>query len=216
MYKIRHADAKNEYQLWVYSVRGDDDIPARFLWPAGTFLLVNNTRCQATHRSGTYAPKNKTRDAPVIIGMPLVVVGMDGHGPVHHCITHTATGNLVFAGPNSVAMTCAEDGSFIVGVQLMKRRAVEDVQRAMKTKENLEDAVQRVVNIIRGPDADDELVALSTTVSLRCPLTGVRISKPARFTNLRGLQVRADERLIWLASVSCMCVEQDNAFHTGF
>lgn len=97
---------------------------------------------------------------------------------------------MVYAGNNSLQMSCGETGHYIVGVQMMKRRAQKDVYRAMKPKETLDEAVQRVCNIIKGPDADDELMALSTTLSLRCPLTGGRITKPARFTNIRGLQVR--------------------------
>lgn len=97
---------------------------------------------------------------------------------------------MVVAGSNSLTVTCGEQGAYAIGVQLMKKRPLADVRKLMLRKESLGEAVQRVCSIIKGPDADDELVALSTTVALRCPLTGCRINKPARFVNIRGLQVR--------------------------
>lgn len=101
---------------------------------------------------------------------------------------------MAIAGNNSLTITCSEQGPFAVGVQLMKKRSLEDVRKLMLPKETLAEAVQRVCSIIKGPDADDELVALSTTVALRDPLTSCRITKPARFVNIRGLQVAWLER----------------------
>lgn len=60
--------ANTTLQLWAYSVRADDEVPNRFLWPNGTSLLVNNMGCRATNRSSSYPSKNKTRDAPLSIG----------------------------------------------------------------------------------------------------------------------------------------------------
>lgn len=95
---------------------------------------------------------------------------------------------MVTLGPNSLTITCNEQGAFAIGVQLMKKRSLEAVRKCMLGKETLAESVQRVVSIIKGTE-DDDLMALSTTVALRCPLTGCRINKPARFVNIRGLQV---------------------------
>lgn len=171
-----------DLQLWVYSVRADDEVPNRFLWPSGTSLHINNLVVRPTNRSSNPST-NKTRDAPLSVG------ANEGLMWYYQPPLLFSTAHMVTTGPNSLTITSTERGFFAIGVQLVRKRAPEDVRKLMLSKETLAEAVQRVCSIIKGPDADDELVALSTTVGLRCPLTGCRMNKPVRFVNIRGLQV---------------------------
>lgn len=67
MMKLRQPNSN--FQLWVCSIRADDEVANRFLWPNGASLYINNIACRATNRSSSYPSTIKTRDAPLSIGM---------------------------------------------------------------------------------------------------------------------------------------------------
>ena len=143
----------------------NDELVNRVNWPTGATLMVNgyNIQCYSRHSDQPLGPNG--RDSSIDISQ-YCVLG-DNH------VTLTSRGR-------SVQMPYP----FVLVVQMA--RAVDPGLMELRVKKRVppDGGVARVKKILGvggdGADEDDDLVATSTIVPLRCPLSGMRIETPAR------------------------------------
>ena len=157
---LSHPD---KYQINVYCVQLQDEVPFRFLWPGHTQIHVNGT-LHTNIKLGNYSkPGKRERDKPVNIA-PLC---KQGSNTVH-----------VQGGEGSKA-------AYVVLVALAQKVPFERVRAlAQRPQGGVADSLKRVEAIMKiGTDPDDEdVVSTSTIVPLKCPLSAMAIQVPARFT----------------------------------
>lgn len=93
-------------------------------------------------------------------------------------------------GNNNVVLTGIDSRPYILMVAIVRKRTEAEVRELMAKPETLEEARDRICRAISGggDDSDDEIVTLSTVISLKCPLTGMRVkvsaARPANPFNL--------------------------------
>lgn len=89
-----------------------------------------------------------------------------------------SVGRYCYEGSNRVVLTGVDSRPFALIIYTASTRSVDDVKALMKPMETLEKAHARVKHLLRGgdgADSDDEIECLSTVISLKCPLTGMRV-----------------------------------------
>ena len=176
---IRAAKEPSAAQrIQVSCLLAEDTVPCRIHWPRNVTMRVNNLGYRPYGRSTTAKMGINQRDEPANIA------------------------SLCFAGRNTVTMSAIEGGSWLLALHRARRRTHEEVKGLMKGRESLEESVERVKNMIRGggsdgsggndkngdDDDDDGILISSQRVSLRDPMSNLRILIPARFTDASGLQ----------------------------
>eukprot|EP00191_Tetraselmis_sp_GSL018_P003780 CAMPEP_0177597016 /NCGR_PEP_ID=MMETSP0419_2-20121207/11466_1 /TAXON_ID=582737 /ORGANISM="Tetraselmis sp., Strain GSL018" /LENGTH=857 /DNA_ID=CAMNT_0019089117 /DNA_START=251 /DNA_END=2821 /DNA_ORIENTATION=- len=155
-------------ELHVCSMMLGDETPFRFHWPLNTQLRINQIPYRVYNRGPSTKLGANGRDTTFSVGLYCVV------------------------GRNTVLLNAADKRQFVLMLALVRRRTLKDVQSMMAPTESLGDAVARVRQAVcgtGGDDDDDDIVTLSTVLSLKCPLTGLRVQRPARFRNVSGLSV---------------------------
>lgn len=98
-------------------------------------------------------------------------------------------------GTNTICIECVDSCLFAVSVQLVRHISVNQVKLSMRREETLDAAKIRVVRQVQpvGCSADEDIVeTVSAVVSLKCPLSGMRISTAARFSNVDMLEAIFD------------------------
>ncbi|CAD7700592.1 unnamed protein product, partial [Ostreobium quekettii] len=168
MDRVRH---NKDYHLQVVCVLLNDEIPYRYHWPRNCTLKVNNMQYRVYGRSPNNCLGNNQRDEPANVGM------------------------LCRTGRNSVSITCTDPRPFCFYVQIVQKRSREQVEAMMQDSESLEQAHARVVRQVKqgSVEDDDNLVLMSAVVvSLKCPLSAMRIATPARFSNVGQVEAVFD------------------------
>uniref|UniRef100_A0A0D9XN58 SP-RING-type domain-containing protein n=1 Tax=Leersia perrieri TaxID=77586 RepID=A0A0D9XN58_9ORYZ len=152
---------KDEYDLQVWCILFNDNVPFRMHWPLHSDIQINGIPIRVVNRPST---------------QQLGVNGRDD-GPI---LT-----SYVREGSNKIVLSRSDSRTFCLGVRIVKRRSVEQEQDG----ENFNDALARVRRCVGGgteadnadSDSDIEVVADSVSVNLRCPMTGSRIKIAGRF-----------------------------------
>lgn len=139
-----------------------DEVPCRVHWPRNMDLRCNGVAFRPTTRANNAKMGINARDEAANVSA------------------------LCSRGRNTVQFAAAEGGAWAVLLQHVRRNSREDVKSLMMPRENLADAVARVAKQVSGDDED--LLIESHVVSLRDPMSGVRMACPARFANASGLQ----------------------------
>eukprot|EP00193_Tetraselmis_chui_P000747 CAMPEP_0177758088 /NCGR_PEP_ID=MMETSP0491_2-20121128/4001_1 /TAXON_ID=63592 /ORGANISM="Tetraselmis chuii, Strain PLY429" /LENGTH=724 /DNA_ID=CAMNT_0019273805 /DNA_START=584 /DNA_END=2758 /DNA_ORIENTATION=+ len=171
MFRLDAAEKKaidsGELSLYVCCMMLDDTTNYRFHWPLYSDLRVNNVPYRVYPRSSS------------------TKLGVNGRDNLF------SVGRYCYAGSNRVVLTGVDPRPFVLMVVLARSRSLEEVKGLMQPKELIEDAFKRTWRLLNGKngDADDDIVTLSTVISLKCPLTGARIKTPARFSDVSGLSV---------------------------
>ena len=137
----------------------DDTVQFRWHWPLLSELHVNNVKYKVYQRINTTKLGANQRDEAANIGI------------------------ICLAAENSIALICSDARPFVMGVQLARKRLVEDVKRMMPPALSLPDAIQHIKDQFK----DDEVEMFSAFLSLKDPITGSRIQTPVKFDGTRGL-----------------------------
>ncbi|KAK9817204.1 hypothetical protein WJX72_011055 [[Myrmecia] bisecta] len=162
--------APGHYQIQVACMLMDDVVPNRYHWPCNADLRINNMQYRPYGRHANTKLGPNGRDEPASIAV------------------------MCYAGRNRITLTCLDSRPFYMVVRIVRKLSMEEVKAMMHAPETMEQAVARVKSQVRGGkaaadgnDSDDDLITLSTIVSLKCPLSGSRIETPGRFHGVAGL-----------------------------
>ncbi|KAF5836946.1 hypothetical protein DUNSADRAFT_5223 [Dunaliella salina] len=149
------------HKLQVVCMQLSDSVPYRCLWPLASELRVNGLQLHVYNRGAHTKPGKNQRDEPANIG--------------------------VLANPsrNRITMSCSDPASYVLLLQIVRRRSTEEVKGLTKPPLPLPQAIERVKREIKSSDEDIEVD--HAVVSLKCPLTGARVKTPARFSEIEGL-----------------------------
>eukprot|EP00200_Dunaliella_tertiolecta_P017767 CAMPEP_0202412716 /NCGR_PEP_ID=MMETSP1128-20130828/26710_1 /ASSEMBLY_ACC=CAM_ASM_000463 /TAXON_ID=3047 /ORGANISM="Dunaliella tertiolecta, Strain CCMP1320" /LENGTH=621 /DNA_ID=CAMNT_0049018683 /DNA_START=20 /DNA_END=1882 /DNA_ORIENTATION=+ len=149
------------HKLQVVCMQLSDSVPYRCLWPLASELRVNGLLLHVYNRGAHTKPGKNQRDEPANIG--------------------------VLANPsrNRITMSCSDPASYVLLLQIVRRRSTEEVKGLIRPPLPLPEAIERVKREIKSSDEDIEVD--HAVVSLKCPLTGARVKTPARFSEIEGL-----------------------------
>eukprot|EP00873_Tetraselmis_striata_P015353 jgi/Tetstr1/435617/TSEL_024519.t1 len=167
----KRAIQAESLHLYVCCMLLDDTTGFRFHWPLYAELRVNNVPYRVYSRSSS------------------TKLGANGRDNLF------SVGRYCYEGSNRVVLTGVDPRPFALLIFTARTRSMEDVKGLMLRKESLAEAHARVTKLIRhgdgggGDSDDDEIECLSTVISLKCPLTGMRVKTPARFADVSGLNV---------------------------
>uniref|UniRef100_J3NAL5 SP-RING-type domain-containing protein n=1 Tax=Oryza brachyantha TaxID=4533 RepID=J3NAL5_ORYBR len=153
---------KDEYDLQVWCILLNENIPFRMHWPLHSDMQVNGIHIRVVNRQPT---------------QQLGVNGRDD-GPV---LT-----TYVREGSNKIVLSRSDPRTFCLGVRIAKRRSIEQVLSFVPKEEDGENFDKALARVRREADTADndsdiEVVADSVSVNLRCPITGSRIKTAGRF-----------------------------------
>lgn len=98
-------------------------------------------------------------------------------------------------GTNTICIECADTRAFAISVQLVKHCPMSQVKSNVKKEESLHTAAMRVIRQVQPGSLgmeDDGIETVSAVISLKCPLSGMRIRTPARFANVDMLEAVFD------------------------
>jgi len=157
-------------QLQVLCMQLGDPTPYRFHWPLYAELRINKMPYRVYRRGNATKLGANSRDDSFSVGK--------------HCKE----------GANTIQLTAVDPRPFVLVTALVRPRSLAEVRGMMAPRESLLEAQQRMRQAINGSvcagdDSDDDIEVLSTVISLKCPLTGMRVKKPARFTDVSGINV---------------------------
>eukprot|EP00775_Hariotina_reticulata_P009089 gene9089-9259_t len=141
----------------------NDKVPYRCHWPAHAELTVNGSSVRV------YEAKRLTG------GKPLTAQQVDSAADISSHATATLAVRL--AGVSS-------SGGYVLGARLVRRQGLQRVKQLMDTPPGLREGLQQLKQKLAG---DGDVEVSTTAVSLRCPLSGCRITTPAHFTSSPGL-----------------------------
>ncbi|XP_034604089.1 E3 SUMO-protein ligase SIZ2 isoform X1 [Setaria viridis] len=159
---------KAEYDIQVWCILLNDQVPFRMHWPLHSEMQVNGIHVRVVNRQ----PSQK--------------LGANGRddGPL---LT-----DYLWEGLNKISLSRNDSRTFCLGIRLAKRRSLEQVLNLVPMEqdgEKFDDALARVRRCVGGgteannadSDSDIEVVADSVSVNLRCPMTASRIQIAGRF-----------------------------------
>ncbi|KAI3822860.1 hypothetical protein L1987_10459 [Smallanthus sonchifolius] len=158
--------AKPEFEIQAWCMLLNDKVSFRMQWPQYADLQVNGMPVRAINRPGSQLLGANGRD----------------DGPVITPYTHE--------GSNKISLTGCDARVFCMGVRIMRRRTVQQLEVARESDgERFEDALARVCRCVGGgpttenadSDSDLEVIADSIPVNLRCPMSGSRMKIAGRF-----------------------------------
>ncbi|KAK3118184.1 hypothetical protein QOZ80_9BG0695440 [Eleusine coracana subsp. coracana] len=159
---------KAEYDIQVWCILLNDQVPFRMHWPLHSNLEVNGVHVKVVSRQLTQKLGANGRD----------------DGPV---LT-----DFLREGSNKIALSRNDTRTFCLGIRIVKRRTLEQVLTLVPKEqdgEKFDDALARVRRCVGGgaeanngdSDSDIEFVADSVSVNIRCPMTASRIRVAGRF-----------------------------------
>eukprot|EP00898_Chlorokybus_atmophyticus_P007112 jgi/Chlat1/7401/Chrsp6S07487 len=162
-----------ECELQVMCILLNDAVPFRLHWPTFANLRVNVMPVRVYTRGGQQQLGNNARDEPAKISA------------------------FVREGINRVALTAYDTRPFALMIVLSRQRLLQELT-AQVVRDESQDAYEVALEMVRqrcgggksseAEDGDDnDLVALSSVVSLRDPLGGMRIQEPGRYRDCTHL-----------------------------
>ncbi|KAI3425891.1 hypothetical protein D9Q98_007864 [Chlorella vulgaris] len=155
-----------------------DEVPERYHWPRMLDLKINNL----PHR-----PYGRALNAKM---------GINQRDDV------ASIGSMVVRGRNSLVATAAEGGTWVLTLQLARKRSLAEVKGLMAAPEPLCEATARVRRQVsggNGDESDEDLLVSHQVVSLKDPMSGQRMQVPARFRDASGLQAFDLDSLLSMA-----------------
>lgn len=154
----------------------EDSVPCRYHWPRNVTLRVNAMQYRPYGRSTTTKMGINQRDEAATVA------------------------SLFLTGRNTIEIHAAEAGTWLLFLQRAKRRTLQQVKNLMAPKEEPSVAINRVKHALHGGDVGDDAIAVSSqVVSLKDPMSGQRMTVPARFTDASGLQAFDLDSFLFLA-----------------
>lgn len=159
-------NSKGSIRIQVACIQVEDEVSFRFHWPKNIVFRTNSIQYRPYGRNSGSSLGLNQRDSAADIS------------------------NLCLRGRNSVEVTCHDTGSWLLLIQRAKRRSLEGVKKMMAPPESLDSAIARVCKLFDdGSDqAEDTIAVSSQVVSLKDPMSGLRMVVPARFKDASGLQ----------------------------
>ncbi|KAM3274168.1 hypothetical protein ACQJBY_043376 [Aegilops geniculata] len=159
---------KAEYDIQVWCILLDDQVPFRMQWPLHSDMQINGVQVRVVNRQPTQQLGANGRD--------------DGPVLTEYCKE----------GPNKIVLSRSDSRMFSLGVRIAKRRSLQEVLNLVPKEhdgEKFDHALARVRRCVGGgaeadnadSDSDIEVVADRVSVNLRCPMTGSRIKIAGRF-----------------------------------
>lgn len=163
------AEVKNSQgsiRIQVSCIQVEDEIPLRFHWPRNIMFRTNSIQYRPYGRNSSSSLGPNQRDSAADIS------------------------NLCLRGRNSVEVNCTDAKSWLLLIQRAKRRSLESVKKMMAPSESIDSAIARVCKLFDdGSDPAEDTIAISSQViSLKDPMSGLRMVVPARFKDASGLQ----------------------------
>ncbi|EPS65870.1 hypothetical protein M569_08907, partial [Genlisea aurea] len=172
-FQLTRADrdllSKQDYDIQAWCMLLDDKVTFRMQWPLYADLQINGVPVRAINRPGSQMLGANGRD----------------DGPI---ITHCTRDGI-----NKISLGGCDARIFCVGVRIVRRRTLHQVLSLIPKEadgEPFEDALSRVRRCVGGgnatenaddSDTDIEVVADCIPVSLRCPMSGLRMKMAGRF-----------------------------------
>ncbi|XP_051113221.1 E3 SUMO-protein ligase SIZ1-like isoform X2 [Andrographis paniculata] len=172
-FQLTRADrdllSKQEYDVQAWCMLLNDKVTFRMQWPQYTELQINGVSVRAINRPGSQMLGTHGRD----------------DGPIITPCTRDGINKIYLAGVDARI--------FCVGVRLVKKRSLHQVLNMIPKEgegERFEEALARVRRCVGGgnttenadSDSDIEVVADCISVSLRCPMSGLRMKVAGRFS----------------------------------
>ncbi|KAI4991509.1 hypothetical protein ZWY2020_039880 [Hordeum vulgare] len=159
---------KADYDIQVWCILLDDQVPFRMNWPLHSDMQINGIQVRVVNRQPTQQLGANGRD--------------DGPVLTEYCKE----------GPNKIVLSGSDSRMFSLGVRIAKRRSLQEVLKLVPKEhdgEKFDHALARVRRCVGGgaeadnadSDSDIEVVADRVSVNLRCPMTGSRIKIAGRF-----------------------------------
>ncbi|KAL6784782.1 SIZ1 [Auxenochlorella protothecoides x Auxenochlorella symbiontica] len=155
----RHHD---DHRIQLGCICLADEVPCRFHWPRNMELRCNGVAVRPTHRANNAKMGVNARDDAADISA------------------------LCVRGRNSLVLVAADAGGWACVLQHTRRSPAAAVATLALPAEGAAEAAHRVARLVAG-DAEDVAVS-HQVVGLRCPMSGVRMARPARFADASGLQ----------------------------
>ena len=149
-------ESKGRVQLRVGCMLLGDTTQYRFHWPLHASLRINKIPYRVYGRGSSSK------------------LGVNGRDDTF------SVGKYSKEGTNTVMLQAVDSRPFVLLVAKVRERSDEEVRALMAPRESLEAAHGRMVRAVNGghgagDDSDDDIVTLSTVISLKCPLTGMRV-----------------------------------------
>jgi len=206
-------DPTNPLKIRLYCVKVADEVPTRIHWPKYADIRINGMPARPYTRPGSGTLGINQRDFALDLS------------------------RYVVSGRNTLIISGADPGVWIVGLQAGMTRSVEEIKQLLTVPESVEEAVERVKHLVGGkssgsgvekeeegggdrnkaaptaalaaaavgnsnvddkanntippppPSDDDDIIMISQQViSLKDPYSHTRMTTPARFTDVSGLQ----------------------------
>ncbi|EPS62109.1 hypothetical protein M569_12684, partial [Genlisea aurea] len=159
---------KQDYDIQAWCMLINDKVTFRMQWPQYADLQVNGLPVRAINRPGSQLLGANGRD----------------DGPI---ITHCTRDGI-----NKILLAGSDSRIFCLGVRIVERRTLDQVFSMIPKEtegERFEDALSRVRRCVGGgaatenadSDSDIEVVSDCIPVSLRCPMSGLRMKLAGRF-----------------------------------
>ena len=157
----------------------EDSVPCRFHWPRNVTMRVNAMQYRPYGRSTSTKMGINQRDEAANVA------------------------SLFLPGRNTVEVQAAEAGTWLLSLHRAKKRTLQQVKNMMAPKEAPAAAITRVKHLLHGGNGGDDGIAVeSQIVSLKDPMSGQRMTVPARFSDASGLQAFDLDSFLFLAQRS--------------
>eukprot|EP00951_Prasinocladus_malaysianus_P026383 scaffold234125_cov50-Prasinocladus_malaysianus.AAC.2 len=165
---MRGGSEHSRSHLLVSCMLLGDPTPYRIHWPLHSQLRINRIPYRVYGRNPSTKLGANGRDDSFSVG--------------RHC----------GEGRNTVILQGVDSRPFLLILSLVRKRTLSEVMQLMAPKETIEEAHARICKAVgnftddaNGNESDDEIETLSTVISLKCPLTGMRVKSLASQNSLR-------------------------------
>eukprot|EP00210_Caulerpa_lentillifera_P000702 g679.t1 len=170
-FNLTQADMANlrakRQKIQVVCLQLGDEIQFRYHWPKQCSLKINNRSYRVYGRHAENSITKGQRDEPAPIS------------------------TMVEAGRNKIQLCCYDNQAYVFCVQIVAETAKEVVYGMLHSPENLDASVMRIRRIVRSQiscGVDDEIKAMTSVMSLKCPFSSTRIKVPGRLLNIDSLE----------------------------
>lgn len=159
--RMRVQPDHGESQIQVICLLEGDEWPYRCVWPSQTEIRVNNS-VYRPHQRMNETDMKKNRDHIVDIS------------------------TACHEGRNEIRVSGQDSRSFVVAIRHARSQTVEQVIEKWKSSSRSENSrlgqgSAKKRRVESQPINDDDIVEIGSIVSLRCPLSQLRMTTPVRF-----------------------------------
>ncbi|CEF99943.1 Rubredoxin, iron-binding site [Ostreococcus tauri] len=179
--ELSFLQRESEFELQAVCMLQNDDVKERIQWPLDVYLTANDHTLSVVKRSSIKSVTKSTRDPAVRI-------------PV----------TRLRCGSNHIRMFHRDKrGNFMIAVRIVRKRDLEDVAATVTEAVSEDKALKNALKWLGFTKKDDEIIMEDVAlVSLRCPISGLMCTDPARLSACSGLHAFDAKSFIQLNSVS--------------